>query len=190
MSWLVGPVKHPEELGEILALQRENHVSAVARDVAVTEGFVTASHTLDVLEKMHAMGPSIVARDADGTLAGYALMMALEARALVAELVPMFALFDGLEFRGRPLRELRYYVMGQVCVAKPYRGKGVFDALYAGHRAEYGDRFDLTVTEIATRNGRSLRAHERVGFESIHRYRDATDEWAIVGWDFTVPDGR
>jgi RimJ/RimL family protein N-acetyltransferase len=60
----------------------------------------------------------------------------------------------------------------------------LFDALYRGHRAHYAGRFELIITEVSTRNPRSLRAHARVGFEELHRFRDATDEWSIIGWAF------
>jgi hypothetical protein len=119
-----------------------------------------------------------VAHDGAGGLAGYALAMAREARALLPILEPMFARLGGLS----ALAGKRWYVMGQVCVAQAWRGRGVFDALYAGHRRAYSGRFDALVTEIATRNGRSLRAHARVGFAEIDRYRDATDDWSVVGW--------
>jgi RimJ/RimL family protein N-acetyltransferase len=41
----------------------------------------------------------------------------------------------------------------------------------------------LLVTEISARNGRSLRAHERVGFTELTRYRDQTDDWVVVTLD-------
>ena len=75
--------------------------------------------------------------------------------------------------------------MGQIAVAPSHRGTGVFDALYAEHRARYQERFDLVVTEVATRNTRSLRAHQRVGFRTVTTYRDATDEWALIAWSWT-----
>ena len=76
-------------------------------------------------------------------------------------------------------------MMGQVCVAKPYRGRGVFDSLYAAHREHLKSRFDACVTEISVRNPRSRKAHERVGFEELERYGDATDEWIVVIWNWT-----
>jgi GNAT superfamily N-acetyltransferase len=183
--WDVGAVRGSRELEAILALQSENHASRVSAELARTQGFVTAQHTLASLEQMHALGPSIVARTSDGQLAGYALMMAREARALVPVLEPMFELLETLSWRRTPLSALRHYLMGQICVAEAFRGKGVFDALYRGHRAHYAQRFDLIVTEVSTRNERSLRAHARVGFEELHRFRDATDEWSIIGWDWS-----
>jgi RimJ/RimL family protein N-acetyltransferase len=75
--------------------------------------------------------------------------------------------------------------MGQVCVAREFRGQGVFDLMYRAHREHLRARYDRSVTEIAVRNVRSMRAHARVGFRVIDRYRDETDDWAIVAWDWT-----
>ena len=172
-----------EDLEDILRLQRENLRDLVSPEEAQQQGFLTVAHTLDTLERMHALAPSVLAREGDA-LAGYALVMPLAAREAVPELLPMFAQFDALTWQGRPLSTYRYYVMGQVCVARAFRGQGVFDALYRGHRDAYAGRFDFTVTEIATRNTRSMRAHARVGFQVLTTYRDALDEWAVVLWDW------
>jgi GNAT superfamily N-acetyltransferase len=171
------------DLQDILALQGQNLRDRVSPEEATREGFVTVSHTLDVLERMHALAPSVIARQGDA-LAGYALMMPLEAREAVPALAPMFTQFDALTWQGRALSASRYYVMGQVCVAQAFRGQGVFDALYRGHRDAYAPRYDFMLTEIATRNTRSMRAHARVGFQVLHTYRDALDEWAVVLWDW------
>jgi ribosomal protein S18 acetylase RimI-like enzyme len=176
---------HPE-LDDILALQRENLRGVGTAEDERREGFVTVEHTREVLEAMHAIAPSVIARE-DGALAGYALVMPVETRALVPILGPMFDQLDAITWRGRPLAETAYYVMGQICVARDYRGRGVVDAMYREHRARYADRFTACVTEIATRNTRSLRVHERVGFETIHTYRDLEDEWAVVAWDWRDP---
>ena len=173
------PVASSRDLQRILALQRENLARNVDAEEARAQGFVTVEHTLEILERMHAMQPSIVAVDdeagGDASLAGYALVMPVECRTFVPILEPMFARLDALGTE-------RYYVMGQVCVARPFRGRGVFDALYRAHRDALSGRYDRVVTEIATRNTRSMRAHERVGFTLLERYRDAIDDWALVEW--------
>jgi L-amino acid N-acyltransferase YncA len=73
--------------------------------------------------------------------------------------------------------------MGQICVAKNYRGKGVFDSLYEKHKELYGSSYDLCVPSVSTRNTRSMSAHERVGFETVLTFRDQTDEWNILVWN-------
>jgi len=175
----VRPVRSATELAAILELQRANHAANVSASEAAEHGFVTVVHDLALLEQMHAVAPSIAAFDpaAGAALAGYALVMPVECRALVPVLAPMFDRLDALGVR-------HYYIMGQICIAKRYRGRGVFDALYAEHRAQLAPRYARCVTEVATRNTRSMRAHERVGFRIIETYRDATDDWALVGWDW------
>ncbi|AKF81084.1 Acetyltransferase (GNAT) family protein [Myxococcus fulvus] len=182
----VTAVRGPSELPRILELQRRNLKQVLEDDEMRSQGFVTVEHDVTALERMHALAPSIVAHHGDDLVA-YALTMPRECRALMPLLVPMFDLLDTLEYRGRALREQRFYVMGQVCVDKAHRGKGLFDQLYAKHRELYRERFDLLVTEVSARNTRSLRAHERVGFRTLHTYRDATDEWAVVAWDWSEP---
>jgi GNAT superfamily N-acetyltransferase len=168
------------DLEGILALQRQS------RD-PTPDGFVTVEHTMDVLRSMHAIAPSVVACEAGGGVVGYALVMPRETRALVPILEPMFAQVERLPPSALGTApDPRWYVMGQVAVAPAWRGTGIFDALYAAHRTFYRDRYDVVVTEVATRNTRSLRAHVRVGFRTVLTYRDATDEWALVAWDWRL----
>lgn len=171
------------ELKQILALQRQNlrgvHTEATEKE----QGFVTVSHTPEALQQMHALEPSIIVKDNE-ILAGYALVMLKECSDLVPELVPMFEGLDKIIYKGKSLSQYRCYVMGQICVAAAYRGRGVFDMLYHQHRASLAHKYDFVITEIATRNTRSMRAHRRVGFETLQVYTDALDEWAVVIWDW------
>jgi hypothetical protein len=166
----------------IRALQRANQPAALTPDEQRTQGFVSLTHTLDDLRAMHAIEPSIVAHDDEG-LVGYALVMPIQTRPRFPVLEPMFARIAEATWRGRPLADRSFYVMGQVCVAKRARGTGVFDALYAGHARALSSRFDCVVTEIAVRNARSMRAHARVGFDVVTTYVE-DQEWAVVAWDF------
>jgi hypothetical protein len=179
----VAPSNGDGDLDGILALQRANLAVNLSEEAVRRDGFVTVVHTRDILLRMHAQAPSIVARSQDGVV-GYALTMPVECRPFLPILEPMFALCESLEYRGEPLSRMRFYVMGQICVESRVRGHGVFQALYAEHERAFSDRFDLCVTEVACRNGRSMRAHERAGFQILTRYRDATDEWALIGLDF------
>jgi ribosomal protein S18 acetylase RimI-like enzyme len=170
------PVADDGELEQILDLQRRNLPRNLSADEIAGSGFVTVEHTLDVLRRMHALVPSIVAKNGTA-LAGYALVMPIECRSFIPVLEPMFQRLEALGMLQR-----RFYVMGQICVAADYRGQGVFDLLYRAHRERLHDRFDAVVTEVAVRNPRSLRAHRRIGFEELERYRDATDEWVLLIW--------
>jgi ribosomal protein S18 acetylase RimI-like enzyme len=171
------PVQDDRELEQILELQQQNLARNLSPAEIAAQGFVTVEHTLEILRRMHALSPSMVAKEGDA-LAGYALVMPVECRSFVPVLLPMFERLDALGVQ-------RFYVMGQICVGKPWRGRGVFDLLYEAHRRHLRATYDSVVTEVATRNTRSMRAHERVGFTVLERYRDATDEWALLGWDWS-----
>lgn len=172
-----------EELEQILALQQRNLQQNIDETEMQTQGFVTMIHNIDVLQQMHNLAPSVVAKDGDKVI-GYALVMLRECRELFPPLEPMFKNFDSLEYRYRPLKEYRFYVMGQVCIDKQYRRTGLFDQLYQKHKEIYGGQFDFIMTEVSTRNLRSLRAHERVGFETLNTYSDELDEWSVILWNW------
>lgn len=171
-----------EELRQILELQRANVEENLDPETVAREGFVYVRHDLSLLRDMNLAEPQVVAI-CDGRVVGYALVMTLAFEERIPALAPMCALLHRLEHAGRPLKDCRYFIIGQVCVAQPFRGQGVFDGLYRRMRELYAARYDLVVTEVACRNTRSSRAHQRVGFELLLRYRDpAGEDWEVIAW--------
>lgn len=172
------------ELEQILALQARNVEEALRPDEVAAEGFVTVRHDLDLLRDMNRAEAHVVALDGERVV-GYALVMLPAFRERLPILEPMFERLARLEHRGRPVDACRIFVMGQVCVDREYRGRGVLDGMYGAMRALYSDRYDLVVTEVARRNARSRRAHARVGFELLERYRDPSgEEWDLIAWSW------
>lgn len=171
------------ELEQILLLQKENLLQNINEKERQSQGFVTLQHTLAILKQLHGLAPSVIIKQNEKVV-GYALTMLKECRQLMPDLEAMFSIFDRLHWKNRPLNDYRFYVMGQVCVAKNSRGKGLVEMLYQHHKKIYQPKFELLITEIATRNVRSLRAHEKVGFRTVHTHVDELDKWRIVGWDW------
>jgi ribosomal protein S18 acetylase RimI-like enzyme len=175
------------EVAQILDLQAANLASALTPDRLASQGFVTVRHDVDVLRRMNAATPAVIAKDGERVVA-YALAMPREFAADVPILQPLFERLAGLVWRGKVLRdEPRWFVMGQICVAEAYRGRGIVDGLYRTMADVYRDRFDFTVTEVAARNTRSLRVHARAGFQTLLVYHDATadEAWHVIVLDLT-----
>ena len=171
------------ELQQILTLQLQNTTSSLTSEEQQDQGFVTVVHSLPLLQKMAIPYGHTVATDA-GRLIGYALVMLPALRDDIEVLRPMFARLDQLVYEGQPVSGYPFFVMGQVCVAYDYRGKGVFAGLYQQLRSTMRSRFDLIVTEVASRNRRSLRAHQKAGFLLLDTYgADAGEEWNILVWN-------
>jgi GNAT superfamily N-acetyltransferase len=170
---------------EILALQRCYHTRVLPADVQAAEGFVYAEHTVPLLRRMAALSPQAIAL-ADDRVVGYCLSLPHALRHEVASLEPMFVQFEHCSYRGTRLSDYRFIVGGQVCVDRSHRGQGLLARLYEQIR-QAAPGYDLCVTEIADRNVPSLRAHEKMGFEVIATYRDASEDWSIVAWDLSRP---
>ncbi|TNE48622.1 MAG: GNAT family N-acetyltransferase [Bacteroidetes bacterium] len=173
------------DVEKILQLQAANLPGQLDPDTLRSQGFVTVRHEPDVLRRMNEVYPSVIALDGD-VLAGYCLVMLRDFARDVPVLIPFFERLEQLNWNGIPLSEQRWFAMGQVCVAAPYRGQGVFDGLYGKLEEVCRDNFDFVVTEVAARNTRSLRAHERVGFETILVYPDvgAGETWHVIARKF------
>lgn len=169
-----------QDLHQILALQKENRPRNLTSEEVKAQGFVTVEHDFSLLKKMNSPYPHIIAK-ADNQVVAYALVMLSALRKDIPVLVLMFEKIDGLMIDGKPMNDFSYFVMGQVCVAKSCRGQGVFGGLYRKMAEEMRSDFDYIITEIATRNSRSMRAHEREGFKILLEFEDGQEEWAIVG---------
>ena len=111
-----------DELQQILQLQEENLRQHIDEAEMKSQGFVTLRHDLNVLQQMHELAPTVIIKDDDQVVA-YALTMLRECRQLIPDLESMFALLDQLYWNNKPLNDYRFYVMGQVCIARSYRGQ-------------------------------------------------------------------
>jgi L-amino acid N-acyltransferase YncA len=176
-------VKSIEELEQILSLQKKNLKQNITLQEKDSQGFVTMEFTMPMLQELHALAPDVVIKDDDKVVA-YAIVLLQEGRKAYPTLEPMFVSFEKLNWKGKPLHDYKFYAMGQICIDKAYRGRGLFDMLYQKHKEIYKDQFDFIITEISTSNYRSLRAHKRVGFQTINTFRDVMDEWDVVIWDW------
>lgn len=177
------------ELLGILTLQEANLFQHLDEEEKAQQGFVTVKHSLDQLSAMNDLEAHVIAKDGD-QIAGYILAMTKASRAQIPVLVPMFEQFDQLFFLNKPISEFHYLVIGQICVGKDYRGQGLFDRMYAAYKANFAGNYEFAITEIATSNIRSMAAHRRVGFKTIHTFSDSLQEWNIVLWDWANPSGR
>ena len=174
------------DLQQILELQAANHPENISKKELIEQGFVTVRHNLSLLQAMNKGFPHIVAK-AQEKLIAYALVMLKEFKDQIPVLIPMFDQIDRLEYKGQTLATVNYFVMGQVCIAKGFRGQGVFYGLYEKMKTEMQSHFPMVITEVSMRNLRSLKAHEKAGFETILEYTSTDGEqWIIMSWDWRL----
>ncbi len=178
-----GVVSSNDELEQIHKMNQQNLKQNISAEQIEKEGFVSWLYSVELLKKMHSLAPSIIAKEGSAVI-GYALTTLREAGKFHADLFTMIENLGEVKFQNKALMSHSFYFMGQVCIAKAYRGKGVFDLLYEQHKKVYKNQFDFILTEVSTANYRSLKAHKRIGFETVHTYKDSMDEWQVIVWNW------
>ena len=121
--------KSRQDLEGILSLQHANLAINLSGEEIESQGFVTVVHSYELISKLNKAEPHVIAKDADKVV-GYTLAMTNAAKADIPVLVPMFELFESIDYDGRKLSSYQYIVVGQVCVDKEYIGQQVLDRCY------------------------------------------------------------
>jgi hypothetical protein len=179
----IKPVSSKEELLQIKELQDQNLRKNLSPGEAASEGFLSAEYSIQVLEKMHDQRPSIIAVDG-ANLAGYALVTLKSVAHLHPLLDDLFNTIDKTFYNSQPLINSRYVVVGQLCVAREYRGRNLVQCMYNEFRQQLINEFDYCITDVAEANLRSLKAHLRSGFKVIDQLGYGGIKWNIVLWDW------
>ena len=176
-------VTSEEEFAGIIELSKANLVSNLPAETKAKEGFVTWVYTKEALQALHAVIPSVIVKDGD-TVVGYALSLSPACVDVYPPMAGTHKKVSAISYKGIPLGRQRVYYCGQICVSEGYRGQGLVNMLYQFHRKHFGNQFDRLVTEISTANPRSLKAHQKIGFQVIETHVDDMDEWDIVLWNW------
>ena len=172
-----------DELRQVKEIQNRHQKESIALELRETTGFVTAEYEISLLEKMHRLLPSIIAKDGD-IVVGYALVTDPRIMGCHDLLDDLFDQINKLTFDKHPLKETNYTVVGQLCVDSNYGRRGIAQGLYKKYRESYSDFFDYCITDVDCNNPRSLRTHLRAGFQIIHKIEYGNAEWDIVLWDW------
>ncbi len=171
------------ELDGIQQLQRKNLKHLITTEEAATQGFVTAEYSKDFFQAMHNASPSIIAKDGD-LVVGYALVAIKSIRHHHDLLADLLDCIDKVKYRGVLLCDAPYVVVGQLCVAKEYRGQGLTQKMYNYFKECLAPEFDFLITDVARDNPRSLKAHIKTGFQVIDVLTYGGVSWDIVLWDW------
>lgn len=179
-------IKRVTELSELKGIQQLQRINLKKNLTAAEiekEGFVTAEYSLEFLQLMHKACPSIIAVDG-GTVIGYALV-ALKSTGQHHELLAdLFEKIDITVYKGNVLRYASYVVVGQLCVHKDYRGIGLAQKMYAHYKDCLSPEFDYCITDVDSTNPRSLKAHQRTGFQVIDRLHFNGQDFDLILWDW------
>ena len=188
MNFTMVEITRVSSVSEIIGirdLQVLNLKQNITAEESIEQGFLTAAFTIEYLQQMNSASPAIIAKDGD-KLVGYALVATKEIRKGHDLLEGLFDAIDECEYNGKLLREVNYVVVGQLCVAKEYRGQDLVQKLYGHFRDCLSNEFTYLVTDVAKANARSLKAHKKRGFQVINELMYGGFGWDIVLWDWNA----
>lgn len=162
------------ELQQILKLQTTNLRDSLSSSEWRQEGFVSAVHTLALLREMNDVCAHILAKEGEKVI-GYTLCM----HPCFSETIPLLrSLFGKVSDLVEPSH--RFMIMGQVCVDKSFRKKGIFRGLYEAMRSALQGKYDSIITEVDNDNQRSLQAHKAIGFKTLEIYVSGNRTWHLI----------
>jgi ribosomal protein S18 acetylase RimI-like enzyme len=179
-------VQNDEEIVAMKELQNANLKPNLTRDEQEAEGFVTSDYPLKLLRFMHSKCASVIAVDrATQKVVGYVMATPKD------EIYGMHGLLDEffdhanpVIYKERQLQDTNYIIIGQLCVAKGYKGLNLARKMYEYFKEVYSSKYECCVTDVDEANHRSIRAHEKTGFQIVHTVPYGGSRWHIVLWDW------
>ncbi len=173
-----------KDLADIIKLQKQNLVSNISKEERKQQGFVSVETPLKLLEEIAKQEGIAIAR-VKGRVVGYLMPMSVNHAKKVRLLDPFVERFKSIKFEGKDLNDYKYCILGQVCIDKDYRGKGILEKLYEELEKRLSKKYDLGVSEIGANNPRSLHAHlDKIGLKVAEQYSADGRDWYIVILDF------
>ncbi|MEY4278366.1 MAG: hypothetical protein RL377_370 [Bacteroidota bacterium] len=176
-------VETENELVGLKELQINNLRRIIGEEEAMKEGFVTSEYSIALLKKMNAIHPSIIVKEGEEVV-GYTIVTNKVVYGDHQEVDHLFDALDCIYYNDTLLKEVPYIMIGQVCVAKSHRGQGWVPKMYETFKNLHAKQYHYLVTDIAQANKRSMRMHEKIGFETIGTIEQAGGNWNIVLWDW------
>ena len=172
-----------DEILQIKSLQNLNLKCNIDLEEANKEGFVTAVYSVDYLKVMNDSTAAVIATF-DSKVVGYLLAVDC-ATALKHELLSkIIDVADSVLLKFPGLANVKYIIVGQLCIAKEFRGQGLVQKMYQLFYDTYHTNYDACVTDIAESNPRSLRAHAKCGFQVMERLDHGGALFDLVVWDW------
>ncbi len=170
------------DLIAIKDLQQKNIRGERNSNEIIKDGFVTIEYSLEELRDLSGNKHHVVIKQGDAVL-GYALYVPRESFVVRKDLGHL----SHVTQQSYGVRH-NWCIMGQVCIGAALRGKGYFRKMYNFMRETYKDRHDGIITDISSKNPRSMSAHLSVGFHLVESYKDDSGtEWHIVAWPWNKP---
>ena len=176
-------VRNYNDLLQIKVLNEDNLKINLSQQDQSKYGFLTLEYNIELLLKMNNIEKSIVVKE-DNEVVGYAIVTNKTVYGLNKLFDDLIDRVKTLTYCHNNLNNVEYALVGQLCIKKNYRGKGLVKKIYEFYKQEYSKKYKYLITDIDERNKRSLSAHLKSGFQIIDNFYWAESYWNIILWDW------
>ena len=150
----------PDDIEDIRALMRKYHINSIL-DEDKPDGFVTTNMSALQMESLISRERGITIAGENGSLAAFAMAGSWGFWSEWPLFEHMIGILPEYSFDGQALTTENTYQYGPICVDKSWRGKGVFESVFAYSLRSMRERYPIMLTFINQINGRSYAAHTR-----------------------------
>lgn len=158
------------ELAQVHKLLQENLKQNLSYQERKQQGFITINYSLNSLIKLNKITPTIVATDGNKVI-GYALSANRNCTGLDKFLDMIIAEVDRTFYNKNLLLESNYVMVGQLCVAKAYRRRGVSQKIYQEFKQEFHQTHPYCLTGVDVLNKGSIKSHKKCGFRVLKQLK-------------------
>jgi len=172
------------DIENIIKLQKENLHHNLS-EVEKSNGFLFLENTHEDLKKILCGDGVMVVCKNNNELLGYLFSINLDYAKSLHFFSKLIESLENIDYEGKNINEYKYCILGQVCVKKDFRGKGILEKLYTKIKEELVYlNYDIAVSEIAENNTRSISANlGKIGLKNIGHYTSNGVQWLIVVLD-------
>ena len=124
----------------------------------------------------------------DGDVKAFLCASTVEFNQAVALPAAMIARFPRAKYQGQPLSTLAVCIVGPVCIDQSLRGQGVLSRLYDCFFAIAPQEFEVAVVFVSADNLASIKAHEKLGLETIDEFEFNSARYFIMARRFRLAE--
>ena len=159
------------------------HENVIKNNKFKPKYYILIEYDNELLLKVNKIEKSIVAKKGKKIVA-YAIVINKAAYGLNKLFDDLIDRVNNLKYDKNYLNKIDYALVGQLCIRKNYRGKGLVKDIYNFFKKEYSKKYKYLITDIDERNTRSLKAHIKNKFQIIDNFYWGDSYWNIILWNW------
>lgn len=177
----------PEDFQKIFELQNKNVVTSLSES-DLKDGFLSGAFSLDNLQAVNE-SICIMACFSGLNLCGYHIASTPEFNKSSPLLTQMMQQLNKIIYKGKIISEYDYFIAGPTCIAKEYRGQGIYPQLIESlfdFLKNTLNQSRLRISFASELNLRSLNAQKKIGCKIIGEFYFNSNKFMILCFDLGV----